>query len=67
MIIENLKTAGNNGLSEEDKAVLARYDPEVGFQPSLKTYSRRKRKRDQVDLLHKEGVRLEPEKVSNVE
>ncbi|RZC88559.1 hypothetical protein C5167_016416 [Papaver somniferum] len=67
MIIENLTTVGNNELSEEDKAVLEKYDAEVGFQPSLKIYSRRKRKRGQVDLLHKEDVRSEQEKVSNVE
>ncbi|RZC74976.1 hypothetical protein C5167_050460 [Papaver somniferum] len=66
-LYSELTTVGNNGFSEEDKAVLAKYDAEVGFQPSLKTYSRRKRKRVQVDLLQKEDVRSEPEKVSDVE
>lgn len=67
MVIEKITTVANNGLSEEDKAILAKYDAEVGFQPSLNTYSRRKRKRVQVDLLQKEDVRSEPKKVSDVE
>ncbi|KAI3920764.1 hypothetical protein MKW98_005590, partial [Papaver atlanticum] len=62
MLIAKLTTIGNNGLSEEDKAVLAKYDAGDGLQPPLKTYFRKKSKIDQVNLLRKEDVPSEPEK-----